>query len=155
MVPKIFPRLALAKILNRYRSRKKIVFTNGCYDLLHVGHVRLLKKAKSLGDILILAINSDLSLRKLKGRGRPLVGEKERAEVLSALSCVDYVTIFPEDTPLETIQMLKPDILIKGGDYEVSEIVGRNCVKKVVRFPLVKGFSTSGLIQKILRVYGK
>ena len=153
-IQKYFSRPALARILAR-RGKKKAVFTNGCFDLLHVGHVRLMRRAKSLGDLLIVAVNSDRSLRKLKGTGRPLVDQKSRAELLSALSCVDYVTVFDEDTPLETIRILKPDVLIKGGDYELSQIVGRDCVKKVVRFPLVKGVSTSNLIRKIVATYGR
>ena len=149
---KNFSRKALAKILAR-RGGKKIVFTNGCFDLLHAGHVRLLKKARSLGDLLVVAVNSDRSLRRLKGDGRPLVPERQRAEILSALSCVDYVTLFDEATPLETIQAIKPDVLVKGGDYESSRIVGRDQVRKVVRFPLVKNISTTRLIQKIARTY--
>ena len=153
-IQKYFSRPALAQILAR-RGKKKAVFTNGCFDLLHVGHVRLMRRAKSLGDFLIVAVNSDRSLRKLKGSGRPLVDQKSRAELLSALSCVDYVTVFDEDTPLETIRILKPDVLIKGGDYDLSQIVGRDCVKKVVRFPLIKGVSTSNLIRKIAATYGR
>jgi len=155
MNSKILNRVALAKLLAQKRRGKKVVFTNGCFDMLHVGHVRLLKKAKSLGDVLIVGLNSDASLRKLKGPGRPLVDEKSRAEVLAALSFVDYVVVFGEDTPAQTIKILKPEVLIKGGDYDISEIVGRDMVKKVVRFPLVKGFSTSSLIKKIVRVYGR
>ena len=151
---KYFPRSALADKLAR-RGKKKAVFTNGCFDLLHAGHVRLLKKAKSLGDILVVAVNSDRSVRKLKGRGRPLVDQKSRAELLASLSCVDFVTVFDEDTPLETIRILKPDVLIKGGDYELSQIVGRDSVRKVVRFPLVKGVSTTNLIKKIVATYGR
>lgn len=152
---KLFSRPALVKILSQNRKKKKVVFTNGCFDLLHPGHVRLFRKAKESGDILVVAINSDRSLKKLKGPSRPLVKERNRAEILSALSCVDYVTIFSEETPAETIRMLKPDILIKGSDYKLSQIVGRDAVKKVLRFPLVKNFSTSGLIRKIVRAYGK
>ncbi len=151
---KIFPRAALAKVLKQAKPRR-LVFTNGCFDLLHVGHVRLLKKARSLGDALVVAINSDLSLRALKGRGRPLVPQTQRAEVLAALASVDYVTVFDEDTPLETIRLLKPKVLMKGGDYELSEIVGKNQVKKVVRFPLVKSVSTTGLIRKIVKTYAR
>jgi rfaE bifunctional protein nucleotidyltransferase chain/domain len=151
---KIISRVALSKTLKKIRKNKTIVFTNGCFDLLHVGHIRLLQKAKALGDILILAINADSSLKKLKGEARPLVSQKARAEVLGALECVDYVTIFSEPTPEETIHLLKPDILVKGGDYKISEIVGRQWVKKVIRFPIVPGFSTTHLIQKILKAYG-
>ena len=155
MAAKIFSRSRLSQTLKKTRGRKKIVFTNGCYDLLHVGHVRLLRKARSLGDKLVVALNSDGSVRRLKGPGRPLVGEKNRAELIAALDCVDYVTFFSEPTPLETIRALKPDILIKGADYAASEIVGKDDVKKVVRFPLVKGFSTSTLIRKIVHAYGR
>ena len=150
---KILSRSALARILAR-RGRKSVVFTNGCFDLLHVGHVRLFRSAKKLGDVLVVAVNSDHSLRKLKGSGRPLVDQKSRAEVLAALDVIDYVVIFDEDTPLETIRALKPDVLMKGGDYELSQIVGRDSVKKVVLFPLVKGISTTRIIQKILSAYG-
>ncbi len=152
-IKKVFSRSVLARLLSR-RGKKKIVFTNGCFDLLHVGHVKLFKRAKSLGDCLVVAVNSDDSLKRLKGSSRPLVPQKERAEVLAALEPVDYVVIFSEDTPLETIQALKPDILIKGADYELSQIVGRGFVKKIVRFPLIKGISTTNLIQKILKAYG-
>lgn len=152
---KIFSRSILEKILKKSRGKKKVVFTNGCFDLLHLGHVRLLERAKKMGDILVVAINSDLSVKKLKGPLRPLSDAQTRAEILSALSCVDYVTIFPEQTPLETIRQLKPDILVKGSDYSTSEIVGRAEVKKVIRFPLVHGFSTSNLIRKIVRGYAR
>ena len=153
MTSKIVSRPALAKIL-KHRGGKKVVFTNGCFDILHVGHVRLFKKARRLGDILVVAVNSDRSLKKLKGPKRPLVGEKKRAEILSALDCVDYVTVFGEDTPKETILVLKPDILVKGADYNLHKIVGHDQVRKVVRFPLVKGISTTDLIRKIVRAYG-
>ncbi len=154
MQGKVVSRALLAKILNRSRSQKKVVFTNGCFDILHAGHVTLLEQAKCLGDILIVGLNSDRSLKKLKGKGRPLVRQKERAKVLSALSSVDYVTIFGEETPETTIRILKPDILVKGNDYALSQIAGRQFVKKVVRVPLLKGLSTTGLIRKILKCYG-
>ncbi len=150
---KVFSRAVLARMLSR-RGKQKIVFTNGCFDLLHVGHVRLFKKARSLGDKLVVAVNSDDSVRRLKGSARPLVSEKERAELLASLNCVDYVIVFDEDTPLESILALKPDVLIKGADYGLSEIVGNEIVKKVVRFPIVKGVSTTNLIKKVLKAYG-
>ena len=131
-----------------------MVFANGCFDILHAGHVKLLSRAKSKGDRLVVALNSDRSVRRLKGAGRPLVPQSERAQVIAALSCVDYVTIFDEATPLETIRILKPDVLVKGADYKISEIVGRGDVKKVVRIPLVKGISTTGLVRKILKTHG-
>jgi D-beta-D-heptose 7-phosphate kinase/D-beta-D-heptose 1-phosphate adenosyltransferase len=141
--------LAVAK-----RRGKKIVFTNGVYDLLHAGHVTLLEKSKRLGDILVVGINSDASVRRLKGPKRPLSSQADRARVLSALSAVDYVAVFNEDTPYELIQKVKPDILVKGGDYAADQIVGRDLVKKVVRIPLVQGRSTSNLIAKMLKAYG-
>lgn len=150
----VVPRSALRKILNKVRGKKTIVFTNGCYDLLHLGHVRLLQKAKKLGNILVVAVNSDRSVKKLKGPSRPLVDEKNRTALISALSCVDYVTLFSEETPLEIIRELKPDILVKGADYSSSEIVGRDHVKKVVRVPMVKNLSTSNLIRKIIQTCG-
>jgi len=150
---KYHPRAALARLLSR-RGKKKVVFANGCFDILHAGHVKLLSRAKSKGDRLVVALNSDRSVRRLKGAGRPLVPQSERAQVIAALSCVDYVTIFDEATPLETIRILKPDVLVKGADYKISEIVGRGDVKKVVRIPLVKGISTTGLVRKILKTHG-
>lgn len=132
-----------------------MVFANGCFDLLHAGHVKLLAQAKSLGDLLVVALNSDRSVRRLKGASRPLVPQGERIQVLSALACVDYVTIFNEATPLETIRLLKPDVLVKGADYKISDIVGSGLVQKVARIPLLKGISTTGLVQKILKAYGR
>jgi D-beta-D-heptose 7-phosphate kinase/D-beta-D-heptose 1-phosphate adenosyltransferase len=132
---------------------KTIVFTNGCFDLVHIGHVRLFKKAKSYGDILVVAINSDASLARLKGPKRPLVPERFRGEVLAALEPVDFVVVFNEDTPYEVIKELHPDILVKGGDYKITDIVGRDLVKKVVRFPVVAGQSTSTLIKTIVKRY--
>jgi rfaE bifunctional protein nucleotidyltransferase chain/domain len=143
-------RLAKAK-----RTGKKVVFTNGVYDLLHAGHVALLAKAKQLGDVLVVGINTDASVRRFKGPKRPIAGEKDRAMVLAALRDVDYVTFFAEDTPYELIKKLKPDILVKGGDYATGEIVGRDLVKKVARVPLVRGRSSSAMIQKILKAYGR
>ena len=153
---KIQSRTVLRRTISRLKKHNKtIVFTNGCFDLLHVGHVRLFQKAKSLGDVLIVAINADASLRRLKGPRRPLVGQALRAEVLASLAAVDYVTVFSEDTPAEIIAELKPDILVKGGDYRTDQIVGRRDVKKVVRFRFVKGQSTTGLIGEIVKRYGK
>jgi len=143
------PRLAKEK-----RRGKRIVFTNGVYDLIHAGHVTLLEKSKRLGDILVVGINSDASVRRLKGPKRPLAAERDRARVLSALEAVDYVTFFDEDTPYELLQKLRPDILVKGGDYALGQIVGRDLVKKVARIRLVKGRSTSSLIEKIIQAYG-
>ncbi|MFH1715258.1 MAG: D-glycero-beta-D-manno-heptose 1-phosphate adenylyltransferase [Elusimicrobiota bacterium] len=144
----------LVKILKQKRKqRKKIVFTNGCFDILHKGHVAYLEKAKRYGDILVIGLNSDSSIRRLKGPKRPIFPERERAEVLSALSCVDYVAMFNENTPLNLIKKIQPDVLIKGGDYTLDTIVGRDFLEsyggKVVTIPLIKGKSTSDIINKI------
>ena len=137
------------------KQGKKLVFTNGYFHLLHIAHVSLFMKAKSMGDILIVAINSDKSLSKLKGPKRPLVGEKDRAKLLLALKPVDYVVVFGEQTPKEILSELRPDVLVKGGDYKLKDIVGREYVKKVYRFPFVKGKSTTNLINTIVERYGK
>lgn len=142
------------KIKKFQKDGKKVVFTNGCFDLLHLGHVSLFKKAKSLGDILIVAINSDNSLNHIKGSKRPLVTEKDRAELILSLRFVDYVVIFDEETPKEILSELRPDILVKGGDYKLSEIMGKEYVKKVYRVPFLKGKSTTGLINLIIDRYG-
>ena len=135
-------------------NRRRVVFTNGCFDLLHPGHVRLLEQARALGDALVVGLNSDRSLQELKGPGRPLVPEQERAEVMAALEAVDAVTIFEEATPRELVAALVPDILVKGGDWGESEIVGRAEVEaaggRVVRIPLVEGYSSSQLIARIV-----
>ncbi len=140
-------------------KRKRIIFTNGCFDLLHIGHVRYLEKAKTLGDILIVGVNSDTSVRKLKGPKRPILPEEERAEILSGLGCVDYVTLFNEIDPLNLITSLQPDILVKGGDWTKEKIVGREVVERsggeVVIIPLVEKASTSNLIDTILKRYEK
>lgn len=137
----------------RTHRDERIVFTNGCFDLLHRGHIELLLTAKRLGDCLVVGINSDRSIRRLKGSSRPLVGEVDRAFVLLQLRPVDYVTIFEEDTPLETIQALEPDVLVKGAEYERREIVGADFVEesggKVVRVEMMKGYSTSDFIEKM------
>ena len=151
---KFYERSALAKILAGLRRRgKRIVFTNGVYDLIHAGHVTLLEKSKKLGDVLVLGINSDASVHRLKGPKRPIATQADRILVLSALAPVDYIALFNEDTPYDLIQALKPDILVKGGDYKADQIVGRELVKKVVRVPLVEGRSTSNIIKKILAAY--
>ncbi|MBI5197250.1 MAG: D-glycero-beta-D-manno-heptose 1-phosphate adenylyltransferase [Nitrospirae bacterium] len=139
------------------KEGKKIVFTNGCFDLLHVGHVRYLQAAKALGDILVVGLNNDASVRKIKGEKRPLVPEAERAELLAALECVDWVILFEEPTPAELIRTVGPHILVKGGDWPVEQIVGRETVEagggKVCTIPIAEGSSTSGLIQRILDRY--
>ncbi len=141
---------------------KCVVFTNGCFDLLHPGHLRTLERARALAPedagVLVVGLNSDHSVRALKGAGRPLMSERERAEVLAALACVDAVTIFDAPTPRELIQTLLPDVLAKGGDWEPDEIVGRAEVGaaggKVVSLPYEAGYSTSVLIEKIIQVFG-
>lgn len=133
---------------------KKVVFTNGCFDLIHPGHVRYLQQARALGDALIVALNSDRSVRELKGDKRPILNQDERAEVMAALACVDYVTIFDEPTPREIITALLPDVLVKGGDWGVDAIVGREEVEaaggQVLSLPFVDGCSTTDVIQRIL-----
>lgn len=153
---KICSRKKITEVVKKLKQqKKKIVFTNGCFDLLHIGHVSLFQKAKTLGDVLIVAINSDKSLAGLKGPKRPLVPQKDRTKLLAALSCIDYVVVFGEQTPYELLSKLKPDILVKGGDYKIEDIVGREFVKKVYRYPLVAGKSTTNLIKLIVERYGK
>ena len=141
----------LLEIVDVHRKEgKKIVFTNGCYDLIHIGHVRCFREGKKLGDFLIVAINSDRSVRSIKGPTRPVTPQDERAEILSALESVDYVTIFDQDDPLQIITSIKPDILVKGGDWNLDTIVGRDVVEsyggKVFALPLVPGVSTTQII---------
>jgi rfaE bifunctional protein nucleotidyltransferase chain/domain len=138
------------------REGKRVVFTNGCFDLLHPGHIRYLNQARALGDALIVAINSDRTVQKLKGKGRPILNEQERAEVLSGLESVDCVTVFDEETPRELIAAILPDVLVKGGDWTLDKIIGRDEVEaaggKVLSLPYVQGQSTSEIIQRILRL---
>ncbi len=143
----------LTRILAILRSRgKRIVFTNGCFDILHVGHVVYLSKAKRLGDILVIGLNSDSSIKKIKGKGRPINRESDRAKVLEALSSVDYIAIFGESTPEKIIMKLRPNVLVKGGDWKVEDIVGGDFVKKtggkVKNIPFVKGYSTTSIIER-------
>jgi len=150
---KVLGREFLAAELDRKKlSGRKIVFTNGCFDILHAGHVRYLQQARKLGDLLIVGVNTDASVQRLKGSGRPLTLQDQRAEILAALSCVDYVTLFDEDTPKELIEAISPDILVKGGDYLPEGIVGKEHVEKiggkVLVLPLVPGVSTTALIDK-------
>lgn len=139
-------------------SGKKLVFTNGCFDILHVGHVRYLNQARALGDALMVAVNSDRSVREIKGKGRPIVNESERAEVLAALAGVDFVVLFDDPTPQSIIDAIVPDILVKGADWSLSEIVGRDTVEQaggvVLNIPLVEGSSTTNIIQKVLEQFG-
>jgi rfaE bifunctional protein nucleotidyltransferase chain/domain len=151
--------LSLPALLRRLRelrrAGKRIVFTNGCFDLLHPGHVRYLRAARRLGDVLVVAINSDRSVRRIKGPQRPIVSERDRAEVLAALEMVDFVTIFDDDTPLALIERIVPDVLVKGGDWPVHAIVGGEIVRahggSVRSLPFARGYSTSALIERIVR----
>jgi len=144
----------LVKTLSSLKKRgKRIVFTNGCFDIIHVGHVDYLSKARCLADILVVGLNSDSSVRKIKGKGRPINKESDRAKVLSSLYFVDYVTIFNEATPENLIKKVRPDILVKGGDWKIKDMVGgsfvKSCGGKVKNIPFVKGYSTTSLIKKI------
>lgn len=133
--------------------QQKIVFTNGCFDVLHFGHVHYLLQAKELGDVLVVGLNSDDSVRRLKGPSRPINGEKERAFVLAALACIDYVVVFEEDTPKELIETVRPDVLVKGGDYALDQIVGADFVTRnggsVTTLPFVEGFSSTRIIEQL------
>lgn len=155
---KITPRNELKTTVDRLkREGKKVVFTNGCFDILHAGHTRYLREARKLGDALILALNSDSSVRSIKGPMRPIVPESERAEVVGALDSVDYVTVFDELTPLELIEFLRPDVIVKGGDWSEKDIVGAETVRKwggrVAIMPEIEGASTTNIIDKVLQVY--
>jgi D-beta-D-heptose 7-phosphate kinase/D-beta-D-heptose 1-phosphate adenosyltransferase len=152
---KVLPEARLLSILGDERTKgKRIVFTNGCFDLLHIGHTRYLQAAKSLGDLLVVGVNSDASVRSLeKAPGRPIVPEAQRAEVLAALGCVDFVVLFAEPDPGRLIAAIQPDVLVKGGDWALDTIVGREVVEArggVVRtIPLTPGMSTTALLQRI------
>ena len=140
--------------LRKLRARhKRIVFTNGCFDILHVGHVNYLARARSLGDTLVVGLNSDSSARRLKGKARPIVTQKNRAKVLAALACVDFIVVFNNPAPFNLIKAIKPDVLVKGGDWKIKDIVGgrfvRSCGGRVKSLPYIKGFSTKALIRKI------
>jgi D-beta-D-heptose 7-phosphate kinase/D-beta-D-heptose 1-phosphate adenosyltransferase len=155
MPTKVTTREELASLLaERRRQQQRVVFTNGCFDLMHIGHIRYLQAARNLGDVLVVGVNSDSSVRTLnKGTDRPIVPDAQRAEVLAALACVDYVVIFPEPDPGALIATLQPDILVKGGDWPVDRIVGRETVEarggRVQTIPLVPGVSTTTLVQRI------
>ncbi len=146
----------LSRVAEAKAARRRIVFTNGCYDLLHPGHIRLLEKSRELGEILVLALNSDRSVRENKGVNRPIIPENERAEIAAALAAVDYVVLFDEPTPREIIARVLPDVLVKGSDWGADEIVGREEVEaaggRVVSVPLEPGYSTSSIIEKILKI---
>lgn len=132
------------------KQGKKIVFTNGCFDIIHSGHIKLLKKCRELGDVVVVGINSDESVRRLKGNQRPINKLKDRIYVISSIRYVDYVIPFSQDTPYELIKSIKPDILVKGGDYKKKDVVGREFAGKVVIVNLLKGRSTTNIIEKIL-----
>ena len=144
---------AILRFGREKRNGRRIVFTNGCFDLLHPGHIGSLEQARALGDALIVGLNSDASVRQLKGAGRPVLPERERAEILAALECVDAVVIFNEPTPREVIARLLPDVLVKGGDWPGDQIVGREEVEaaggRVVSIPVVPGYSTTEILRKI------
>jgi rfaE bifunctional protein nucleotidyltransferase chain/domain len=145
----------LEKIAGELKKQgKKIVTTNGVFDILHIGHIRYLQEAKKLGSILIVAVNSDSSVRKIKGPKRPLNSENDRAEALAALECIDYVTIFSDDNPVKFLEKIRPNIHVKGGDYNISQIIEKDTVEKnngrIVLIPMVKGYSTTDMIKKII-----
>jgi len=160
MLAKIKTIAELAPLLAVLRATgQKIVFTNGCFDLIHPGHTRYLATARSLGHILVVAVNSDASVRIIKGDKRPINTEADRAETLAALESVDFVTIFSEPDPYRVIAALQPDVLVKGGDWPIEKIIGRDIVQarggSVVNVPYIDGASTTGIIEKILGKYGK
>jgi rfaE bifunctional protein nucleotidyltransferase chain/domain len=144
---------AILRFGREKRNGRRVVFTNGCFDLLHPGHIQSLEQARALGDALIVGLNSDAGVRHLKGEGRPVIPERERAEILAALECVDAVVIFEDPTPREVISRLLPDVLVKGGDWPGDQIVGREEVEaaggRVVSVPVVPGYSTTAILKKI------
>ncbi len=139
------------QITSGRRAGQRIVFTNGCFNILHRGHATYLQAAKTLGDILVVGVNSNASVRRLKGENRPINNENDRAYLLASLVAVDYVTIFTEDTPHELLSHLRPDVLVKGGDYQLEEVVGREFAQEVQLIDFVDGYSTTRLIQKMQR----
>lgn len=158
MIKKCFELKNLVQELNPLRQAgKKLVFTNGCFDILHAGHVRYLQAARSEGDILVVGLNSDGSVRIIKDPGRPINNQHQRAEVLAGLWCVDYITIFDEPDPLQLIKAIKPDVLVKGADWKEADIIGADVVKgsggKVVRVEMVADISTSMIIERIVQRY--
>jgi D-glycero-beta-D-manno-heptose 1-phosphate adenylyltransferase len=147
----------LVEIVKRLRSEgKTVVFTNGCFDIMHVGHVRYLEAARALGDCLIVGVNTDKSVKTRKGDKRPIVSERERAEVVAALACVDYVILFSESTPVEIVGELRPDIHVKGGDYTLDQMPEAKVVQdyggKVVLVPVVEGYSTTSIVERIAEI---
>lgn len=152
-MPLLSPTAGAAFVESHQRTGRRVVFTNGVFDLIHPGHVRYLRAARAEGDALVVAVNSDRSVRACKGPSRPITPEHERAEILSALACVDAVVIFDEDTPDQIVRRLQPDVLVKGADWAADAIVGRDTVEarggRVVRIPVEQGWSTSAIIEKI------
>jgi rfaE bifunctional protein nucleotidyltransferase chain/domain len=149
---------SLVKIISSLQKQgKKVVFTNGCFDILHYGHAKYLEIARAKADVLVVAINSDASVKKLKGKDRPVVSQNYRAKMVAALESVDFTVIFPEETPLKIIQALKPDVLVKGGDWQEKDIVGADFVRRrggqVYSVKFIKGFSTTDIIKKIGKTY--
>lgn len=149
---------SLRKIVSRLKKRgKRIVFTNGCFDILHYGHAKYLEDAKRKGDILIVGVNSDASVKRIKGNKRPIINERDRISLIAALESVDYALLFNEDTPLKVIESLKPDVLVKGADWEKGNIVGQDIVSrlggKAIRIKFIKGRSTSHIIKKIAGLF--
>ena len=156
---KILSQAALAQRVRQWRrAGQRLVLTNGCFDLLHAGHVQSLEEARGLGDALIVALNTDRSIRRLKGPGRPLVPQAQRARVIAALACVDAVVLFDEPTPLRVIERLQPDVLAKGGDWAANAIVGADVVRahggRVARLRYARGLSTSDIIRRAVQRYG-
>ncbi len=159
MFSKIIDRNEAAKKIESVREvHKQIVFTNGCFDILHAGHVRYLTAARKEGDVLVVGLNSDQSVRKIKGDKRPVIPQDERSEILAGLWCVDYIIVFNEPDPLNLIELVRPDVLVKGDDWPEDKIIGADFVKekggRVVRVPLLPGASTSQIIERIIEVYG-
>jgi len=142
----------LKKVVDKAKAGgKKVVFTNGCFDIIHIGHVRHLREARKLGDLLVIGLNSDKSVSRIKP-GRPVNSQEQRAEILASLETVDYVTLFDEDTPYELIKLLKPDVLVKGGDWKKEDIVGSDLAKETRSLPYVKGISTTEMIERIKKL---
>jgi D-beta-D-heptose 7-phosphate kinase/D-beta-D-heptose 1-phosphate adenosyltransferase len=149
---KIVDREKLKNIISSLKSKgEKVVFTNGCFDILHAGHIRYLSEAKKLGDLLVIGLNSDSSISRIKP-GRPIIPEQQRAEVLSALEMIDYISLFDEETPYELIKEMMPDVLVKGADWKKEDIVGSDLVKDVRTIPFVEGISTSDIMNKIKKI---
>ena len=145
----------LSSLVEKLRKEgKKIVFTNGCFDIIHAGHVDYLEEAKSFGDFLIVGMNSDSSIKKIKGEKRPIIPETYRARVLEGLKSVDCVFIFDEETPLKVIKTVKPDVLVKGADWPIEKIIGREFAKEVKRVPFKFDISTTKIVERILKIYG-